>query len=410
MQPALQRVVDLGADPQALRERRRADRDHHELLEVDAVVGVRAAVQHVHHRDGEDVRLRAAEIPPQRLARPRQRPPWPPPARLRGSRWRRAGPCWECRRGRSAPGRAPAGRRRPCRSRRPRSRRSRVATARVTPLPFHSVPPSRSSTASNSPVEAPDGHRRAAHRPRLEHHVGLDGRDCPASRGSAGRAPARSCSSITPIPGRARRVALPLGLAAQGDLRIDVRVLAPASRRPTAGCRSRRRRARRRGASALSPPPPRALPVRFCTFAANSRPGRFSGTVASGSAASADSPRLISSQLALTSEGVRASVGSSASAASSPKTCGWRRTSLRTVPSATAAEVAVAALLEQQREEVDLEQHVAELVEQLGVVARVRGVGQLVGLLDRVRDDAALVLLAVPGAVAAQPPGDRIEL
>jgi hypothetical protein len=34
-------------------------------------------------------------------------------------------------------------------------------------------------------------------------------------------------------------------------------------------------------------------------------------------------------------------------------------------------EVAGAALLEQQREEVDLEEDVAELVEELGVVARV---------------------------------------
>src|SRR4051812_12553618 len=32
-----------------------------------------------------------------------------------------------------------------------------LATACVTPLPPHSVPPSRSSVASNSPVEAPDG-------------------------------------------------------------------------------------------------------------------------------------------------------------------------------------------------------------------------------------------------------------
>jgi hypothetical protein len=31
------------------------------------------------------------------------------------------------------------------------------ATARVTPLPFHWSEPSRSSTASNSPVDAPDG-------------------------------------------------------------------------------------------------------------------------------------------------------------------------------------------------------------------------------------------------------------
>src|SRR4051812_45771820 len=37
------------------------------------------------------------------------------------------------------------------------------ATAVLTPLPAHAAPPSRSSTASNSPVEAPDG---TAARPR----------------------------------------------------------------------------------------------------------------------------------------------------------------------------------------------------------------------------------------------------
>ena len=58
------------------------------------------------------------------------------------------------------------------------------------------------------------------------------------------------------------------------------------------------------------------------------------------------------------------------------------------------------ALLEQQREEVDLEQDVAELVDQLGVVATVGGVGELVGLLDRMRNDRTLVLLAIPRALA----------
>ena len=72
-------------------------------------------------------------------------------------------------------------------------------------------------------------------------------------------------------------------------------------------------------------------------------------------------------------------------------------------------EVALTPLLEQQGEEVDLEQHVAELVEQLGVVDRVGGVGQLVGLLDRVRHDRALVLLAVPGALDPQPARDLVE-
>jgi hypothetical protein len=72
-------------------------------------------------------------------------------------------------------------------------------------------------------------------------------------------------------------------------------------------------------------------------------------------------------------------------------------------------EVAGPPLLEQQGEEVDLEEDVAELVEQLGVIVLLDRVGKLVGLLDRMRDDRALVLLAVPGALAAQPPGDLVE-
>jgi hypothetical protein len=67
------------------------------------------------------------------------------------------------------------------------------------------------------------------------------------------------------------------------------------------------------------------------------------------------------------------------------------------------------ALLEQQRQEIDLEQHVAQLVEQLRVVTGVRRIGKLVGLLDGVRHDRALVLLAIPGALAPQPAGDLVE-
>ena len=73
------------------------------------------------------------------------------------------------------------------------------------------------------------------------------------------------------------------------------------------------------------------------------------------------------------------------------------------------AEVTLAALLEQQREEVDLEQHVAELVEQLVVLAQMRSLGELVGLLDGVGDDAALVLRRVPGTVTPQPAGDLLQ-
>ena len=58
----LQRVVDLGAPAQRLAERGRADRGDHELLDVHVVVGVRAAVQDVHLRNGQDVRVRAAQV------------------------------------------------------------------------------------------------------------------------------------------------------------------------------------------------------------------------------------------------------------------------------------------------------------------------------------------------------------
>ena len=64
LQDAAQRVEDFGAGPQRLGERGGADRHHHELLEVDARVGVRAAVQDVHHRDGQRERSVACRASP----------------------------------------------------------------------------------------------------------------------------------------------------------------------------------------------------------------------------------------------------------------------------------------------------------------------------------------------------------
>ena len=73
------------------------------------------------------------------------------------------------------------------------------------------------------------------------------------------------------------------------------------------------------------------------------------------------------------------------------------------------AEVAGAALLQEQREEVHLEEDVSELVQELGVIVPLRGVRELIGLLDRVRHDRSLVLLAVPRAFLAEPASDRVE-
>jgi len=54
-------IVCCGADPQRFAEGRGAERHHHELLEIDARVRVRAAVQDVHHRHRKRVVLAAVE-------------------------------------------------------------------------------------------------------------------------------------------------------------------------------------------------------------------------------------------------------------------------------------------------------------------------------------------------------------
>jgi hypothetical protein len=73
-------------------------------------------------------------------------------------------------------------------------------------------------------------------------------------------------------------------------------------------------------------------------------------------------------------------------------------------------EIPAIPLVEEKREEVDLEEQVAELVEELLVVSRERGVRDLVRLLDGVRDDRPLGLLAIPRAVTAQPLRECLQL
>ena len=58
----LERVVRLHAPAQRLAEARRADRHDHELLEVDVVVGVDAAVEDVHHRHRQHVGVGPADV------------------------------------------------------------------------------------------------------------------------------------------------------------------------------------------------------------------------------------------------------------------------------------------------------------------------------------------------------------
>ena len=62
LQHRLERVVDLGALAQRLGEGGGADRRDHELLDVDVGVGVRAAVEDVHHRHRQQVRVGTADV------------------------------------------------------------------------------------------------------------------------------------------------------------------------------------------------------------------------------------------------------------------------------------------------------------------------------------------------------------
>jgi hypothetical protein len=62
LQHALQRVENFHAPAQRLGKRRRSHRHHHEFLEVDVVIGVRAAVEDVHHRHRQGVRRGPAQV------------------------------------------------------------------------------------------------------------------------------------------------------------------------------------------------------------------------------------------------------------------------------------------------------------------------------------------------------------
>ena len=64
----LQGVEDLGAEAHRLGEAVGADRHHHEFLDVDRVVGMRAAVDDVHHRHRQDVGRDAADVAVERHA------------------------------------------------------------------------------------------------------------------------------------------------------------------------------------------------------------------------------------------------------------------------------------------------------------------------------------------------------
>ena len=107
---------DLDAGAQRVLEPSKPGGDDHELLDVEVVVGVRAAVDDVHQRHRQRDRADAAEVAVQRQVVRRARRRARSPSRPRGSRSRRGSTWSACRRARAARRRPRPGRSRPCRS------------------------------------------------------------------------------------------------------------------------------------------------------------------------------------------------------------------------------------------------------------------------------------------------------
>ena len=84
MQQAPQRLVDLGAGPQGFGKVGRPERGEHELLELEVVLGVGAAVDDVEMGDRQPQQALVGGKPAVEGLAVRQRPwPGPPPSRPR---------------------------------------------------------------------------------------------------------------------------------------------------------------------------------------------------------------------------------------------------------------------------------------------------------------------------------------
>ena len=352
-------------------------------------------------------------------------------------------------------GRAPPGRRRRGRARRRRSRRSRSRPPASTPLPPYAAPPSRSSTASCTPVEAPDGTAARPSAPDSSRDVDLDGRVAARVEDLAGvdvgdrgsstcllravevaillrRAAARSsprplaaASSSRRLDPRRRNRCV---VAPQRELGIDVRAAARRSRPRTARRRARPRRAGRARVSGAG--------LGAASSARSSRSSSSRSASAPGDVRVLEADRRRAPLHLARVEQRRQRLGHVVEdalaalllalellpvlAARAPAVVGLdvaedvrvaRARASSWTPRATASRSPSPRSVEQQREEVDLEEQVAELVEQLRVVAGERGVRDLVGLLDRVRDDRRAPSARGPtgtrGAAARSAPAAR---
>ena len=377
---ALERVEDLDAGAQPLGEGGRAHGHDHELLEVDLVVGVRAAVQHVHHRHGQHVRLRAAKVSPQRR-----------PGLGRGRLGRRQ---------RHAQNRVGA---------EPRLVRSAVELDHraVEGLLVGGIEPVNRLRELAVHVRDCLGHALAS--PGVAAVTKLHGLELArgGARGHGGAARGPGLQEHVHLDGR-----VPPGVEdlARVDLLDAAHSASTCARKRSAACR------RASSGSAPASSASRTAASRRSPGSASLGSNGLLGALEDLLGVERRGQRLrdlaedLAAALVLALDLVPVAHHVAG---------GVRRTFSEHVRVAAdqllaavlghLGQAPLTALLEEQGQEVDLEEHVAELVKQLGVIARVGRVRQLVGLLDRVRDDRALVLLPVPGTLPAEPACDLVE-
>ena len=219
-----------------------------------------------------------------------------------------------------------------------------LATACLTPLPPHSCPPSRSSTASNSPVDAPDG---TAARPA-------------APTSAARRPPPSGCRGCPDLPLAVHSLDLAQAFSTCSNWSA-ARLRASSGSSPLyrASCTAARKALRSVARRPLTAPP-RALRASGSSWRRGSRKRPW------------DVAEDLAAALVLALDLFQLRMTSPAdTAATSPNTCGWRRSASRG-SGRPPRRATPPALLEQQGQEENLEEDVAKLVEQLGVVAHGR--------------------------------------
>ena len=158
LQNALQGMEGLRAHADGFLHTLGADRHNHEFLEVHRGIRMAAAIQYVHHRHRQGLGIDAAQIAVQRQAVYVRSRMSAQPEKCPGWRLRRTWTCPWCRPLRSKLCRWRPGLLHPCPLRRLPARCLRCPQPFARPCRGNGIlSPSRSSSASRSPVEAPLG-------------------------------------------------------------------------------------------------------------------------------------------------------------------------------------------------------------------------------------------------------------